>query len=133
MKRLSRKKGNTYFICIVQEVTEATSSPIPTEAQELFEEFQDVFQDPQGLPPKHQIQHGIDLIPGSEPPYKSIYQLAQPELKTLKDELTKLLAQGYIEPSHSPFGAPILFVKKKDGSLRMCIDYRALNKITIKN
>jgi len=59
--------------------------------------------------------------------------LAQPELKVLKDELTNLLANGHIKPSRSPFGAPILFVKKKDGTLHMCIDYRALNKVTIKN
>ena len=59
--------------------------------------------------------------------------MAQPELKVLQKELTDLLAARYIEPSWSPFGAPILFVKKKDGRLRMCIDYRALNKVTVKN
>ena len=130
MKKLARKPGNAYFLCILNEEEE---NKTPPEVQGLLKEFKDVFQTPQGLPPHRDVDHEIELLPGSEPPFRGIYQLAQPELKILKEELGRLIENGHIEPSKSPFGAPIIFVKKKDGTLRMCVDYRALNKITIKN
>src|SRR5262249_54388297 len=99
----------------------------------IIEFFRDVFEEARGLPPEREVEHRIELTPGVNPPYSGIYQLAKPELNVLKEELTKLLAHARIEPSCSPFGAPILFVKKKDGTLRLCVDYRALNKATIKN
>ncbi len=67
-----------------------------------------------------------------EPPAKAPYQLSHEELKELKVQLEELLTKGYIKPSKSPYGAPVLFVHKKDGTLRMCVDYRALNKATVK-
>jgi hypothetical protein len=79
------------------------------------------------------VDHAIDLIPGTEPPSRSIYRLSFEETNELKRQLDELLEKGYIRPSVSPFGAPVLFVHKKDGTLRLCIDYRALNKATIKN
>jgi len=92
-----------------------------------------VFSEPTGLPPSRAADHRIELIPASTPPSRSPYRLSQPELEELRRQLIKLLEQGWIRPSVSPFGAPILFVRKKNGDLRMCVDYRALNKITIKN
>ena len=77
--------------------------------------------------------HTIPLEDGHKPPVRPIYRLSPLEFEELKRQIKELLALGFIEPSTSPFGAPVLFVQKKDGSLRMCIDYRALNKITIKN
>ena len=79
------------------------------------------------------MDHRIELIPGSSPPSRPTIRLSATELDELKKQLVELEAAGFIRPSKSPFGAPILFVKKKDGTMRMCIDYRALNRITIKN
>ena len=85
---------------------------------------------PDGLPPSREVDHRIELIPGSSPPSRPTIRLSATELAELKKQLTELEAAGFIRPSKSPFGAPILFVKKKDGTMRMCVDYRALNSIT---
>ena len=85
------------------------------------------------MPPQREIEFVIDLAPGAEPVSKAPYRMAPAELKELKVQLQELLDLGFIRPSHSPWGAPVLFVKKKEGSLRMCIDYQELNKLTIKN
>ena len=77
--------------------------------------------------------HPIDLLDDKQPPYGPIYNLGSVELETLKTYIKANLASGFIRPSKSPAGAPILFVRKKDGSLRLCIDYRGLNNLTIKN
>ncbi|GJR88255.1 putative nucleotidyltransferase, ribonuclease H [Tanacetum coccineum] len=79
------------------------------------------------------IEFGIELIPGAEPILKAPYRMAPVELKELKEQLQEMLENGFIRPSVSPWGAPVLFVKKKDGSMRLCIDYRELNRITIRN
>ncbi|KAJ9547279.1 hypothetical protein OSB04_019822 [Centaurea solstitialis] len=100
----------------------------------VVSEFPDVFpEDLPGLPPDRQIEFGIDLVPGAAPIARAPYRLAPPELQELSEQLQELSGKGFIRPSSSPWGAPILFVKKKDGSHRMCIDYRGLNKVTIKN
>jgi hypothetical protein len=85
------------------------------------------------LPPKRQVDHVIEVMPGMAPPTKAPYRMNHEKLKELKVQLEELLAKGYIKPSKSPYGAPVLFVHKKDGTLRMCVDYRALNKVTVKN
>jgi hypothetical protein len=72
-------------------------------------------------------------MPGVAPPAKAPYQMSHEELKKLKVQLEDLLAKGYIKPNKSPYGAPVFFVRKKDGTLKMCVDYRALNKATVKN
>ncbi|GJT33383.1 putative reverse transcriptase domain-containing protein [Tanacetum coccineum] len=86
-----------------------------------------------GLPLVREIEFRIDLIPGASPVVRSPYRLAPSEMLELSNQLKELQEKGFIRPSHSPWGAPVLFVKKKDGSMRMCIDYRELNKLTIKN
>jgi hypothetical protein len=88
---------------------------------------------PPGLPPKREVDHKIELHAGKTPPSRPLYRMSPTELLELKAQLQELIRCGFIQPSKSPFGAPILFVKKKDGSMRMCVDYRALNEITIKN
>jgi hypothetical protein len=72
-------------------------------------------------------------MPEVAPPAKAPYQMSHEELKELKVQLEELLTKGYIKPNKSPYGAPVLFVHKKDGMLRMCVDYRAVNKIMVKN
>ena len=100
----------------------------------VVKEFPDVFpEELPGLPPDRQIEFVIDLAPGAEPISKAPYRMAPTEMKELAKQLQELLDKGVIRPSVSPWGAPVLFVKKKDGSMRLCIDYRELNKLTIKN
>jgi len=100
----------------------------------LVKEFQDVFADlPSGLPPKRDIGHTIPLTPDATPQFRAVYRLSPAEHEELKKHIATLLENGFIEPSNSPWGAPILFVAKKDGSLRLCVDYRALNKVTQKD
>lgn len=101
----------------------------------VLSQFKDVFPDelPAGLPPAREVDHRIELLPGSTPPSRPTFRLSASELVELKKQLEELTKAGFIQPSKSPFGAPILFVKKKDGTMRMCVDYRALNNITVKN
>ena len=97
-------------------------------------EFLDVFPDKLlGLPPEWQIEFAIDLVPGLAPILKAPYRLAPSEMKELMKQLQELLDNRFIRPGVLPWGAPILFVEKKDRSMRLCIDYRELNKVTIKN
>ncbi|GJS56910.1 putative reverse transcriptase domain-containing protein [Tanacetum coccineum] len=100
----------------------------------VVKEFSDVFlEDLAGLPPVRQVEFQINLIPRAAPVARTPYRLAPSEMQELSNQLQELADRGFIRPSTSPWGAPILFVKKKDGSFRMCIDYRELNKLTIKN
>ena len=97
-------------------------------------EFSDVFpEDLPGLPPDKELEFGIKVLPGSASISIPPYRMAPMELKELKTQLQDLVDKGFIRPSVSPWGAPVLFVKKKDGTMRLCIDYRQLNKVTIKN
>lgn len=100
----------------------------------VIQEFADVFpEEILGLPPKRDIDFTIELIPGATLVSRAPYRMSMPELTELKMQLQELLDKHYIHPSVSPWGAPMLFVKKKHGTLRICIDYRQLNKLTIKN
>ena len=100
----------------------------------MLQEFKDVFLDEiPGLPPKRDIDFTIELVPGASPVSKTPYRMSTPEMLELKMQLQELLENKYIQLSVSPWGAPVLFVKKKDGTLRWCIDYKQLNKVTMKN
>lgn len=139
LKRLVRK-GRQVLLAVVKvvEVPEqvaADGTTLPKSIQVVLEEFADVFPEelPHGLPPKREVVHEIELLPGSEPVSKPMYKLSFAELDELKKQLTELIEKGLIQPSKSPWGAPVLFVPKADGGQRMCIDYRALNKATVKN
>ncbi|GJY17533.1 putative reverse transcriptase domain-containing protein [Tanacetum coccineum] len=115
-------------------VTEKEKSEKRLEDVPVIRDFPEVFPDDlPGLPPSRQVEFKIDLVPGAAPVARAPYRLAPSEMKELSEQLKELLEKGFIRPSSSPWGAPVLFVKKKDGSFRMCIDYRELNKLTVKN
>ena len=97
-------------------------------------DFPDVFPDDVvELPPEREIEFSIDLMPGSSPISIAPYRMAPNELAEVKNQLQEMLNKGFVRPSVSPWGAPVLLVKKKDGSMKLCVDYRQLNKMTIKN
>lgn len=125
-------KGCQGFLACVSAVTD-----LPVKALEQIEvvrEFSDVFpEEIAGIPPVRDVEFSVELVPGTVPISKAPYRLAPTELKELKDQIQELLEKGFIRPSVSPWGAPILFVKKKDCSMRLCIDYRELNRVTVKN
>ena len=111
----------------------ASTETVPSTAMDaLLKEFHDVFQEMSSMPPDRGVAHSIPLETGAVPPGKRMYRLSPREREEVETQIKKLLAMGFIQPSTSPYGAPVLFVDKPDGSLRMCLDYRALNKITIK-
>ncbi|GJV78513.1 putative reverse transcriptase domain-containing protein [Tanacetum coccineum] len=100
----------------------------------VIQDFPEVFPgDLPGLPPPRHVELKIELVPGAAPVARAPYRLASSEMKELVDQLQELLEKGFIRPSSSPWGAPVLFVKKKDRTFRMCIDYRELNKLMVKN
>ncbi|GKC40595.1 putative reverse transcriptase domain-containing protein [Tanacetum coccineum] len=90
-------------------------------------------EDLPGLPPARQVEFQIDLVPGAAPVARAPYRLAPAKMQELSTQLQELSDRGYIRPSSSPWGAPVLFVKKKSGTFRMCINYHELNKLTVKN
>eukprot|EP00253_Pinus_taeda_P015011 PITA_15011 len=126
-----RKKCQIYAIQVCyanQKDKISTLDGIP-----VVQEFVDVFpEEVPGLPPKRDIDFTIELTPGVAPESRAPYRMSMPELTELKMQLQELLDKNYIRPSVSSWGAPVLFVKKNDGTLCMCIDYRQLNKLTIK-
>jgi hypothetical protein len=98
----------------------------------VVREYPDVFpEELLGMPPDRNIEFVIDLIPGTSPIAKRPYRMAAPELVELKKQLRELQRSKFIKPSSSPWGAPVLFVEKKNKSLRMCMDYRSLNEVTV--
>ncbi|RVW32511.1 Transposon Ty3-G Gag-Pol polyprotein [Vitis vinifera] len=124
------KKGCQGFLASVM----SNESDLKLEDIPIVREYPDVFpEDLPGLPPEREVEFTIDLVPGTGPMSKAPYRMAPVELKELKVQLQELLDKGFIRPSVSPWGAPVLFVKKKDGSMRLCIDYRELNKVTVRN
>ncbi|KAL5773523.1 hypothetical protein ACOSQ2_013447 [Xanthoceras sorbifolium] len=129
-RKLIRKGCEAYLAQVVDSrKVDSTIQNIPTVC-----DFADVFPgELPGLPPQREVEFVIDVVPGTSPVFIAPYRMAPAELKELKIQLQELLDKGFIRPCVSPCGAPVLFVKKKDGSLRLCIDYRQLNKLTIKN
>jgi hypothetical protein len=96
-----------------------------------LKEFEDAFEELLGFPPKRDINFSIDLIHGAAPIAKTLYRMSTLEIKELQMQLEELLKKWYICPSVSPWGAPVLFVKKKDGIPGLCIEFRQLNKVTV--
>ncbi|GJX98435.1 hypothetical protein Tco_0355454 [Tanacetum coccineum] len=122
------QKGFPIFLAhVTAKEVEDKSEKKRLEDVPIVQDFPDIFpKDLSSLPPNRQVDFQIDLVPGVAPVARAPYRLAPSEMKELSDK-------GFIIPSSSPWGAPVLFVKKKDGSFRMYIDYRELNKLTVKN
>ncbi|KAE8662634.1 cytochrome P450 78A7-like [Hibiscus syriacus] len=130
------KKGDITYLAMLKEDDEIEKTDdLPLIIREVLEENKDVMPPelPNKLPPRREVDHKIELEPGAKPPALAPYRMAPPELEELRRQLKELVDMGMIRPLKAPYGAPVLFQKKHDGSLRMCVDYRALNKVTIKN
>jgi hypothetical protein len=130
LKRCFRK-GCQLYASHVEEPKNTKGSSL--EDFTVPEEFEDVFQEIPWFLPRREIDFSMDLVPGVSLVSKTPYRINTPELKELQMKLEELLKKGYIHPCVSPWGAPILFIKKKDGTLRLCIDFRQLKKYTINN
>ena len=131
MNKFYRKGFQLYVAHILEAIGDETPR---LEDYQVLQEFKDVFPDEiPGLPPKRDINFIIEVVPGAAPVYKTAYRMSTLEMLELKMQLQELLEKKYIRPSVSSWGAPVLFVKKKDGTLRLCIDYRQLNKVMVKN
>jgi hypothetical protein len=120
----------------VQAQLTATVNQLSDDANpedQVVDEFPDVFLDELlGMPPDRYIEFLIKLLPGITPITKRPYRMGVDELEELKKQIKELQEKGFIRPSSSPWGAPVIFVDKKDGTRRMCVDYRSLNEVTIK-
>ncbi|XP_068655759.1 uncharacterized protein [Aristolochia californica] len=139
LSALQLKKGLTQgrytyivFICAIEQVE---VMPTPKEIQAVLHEYRDFMPEqlPARLPPRKGVDHRIELEPGARKPEQAPYQMAPKEVDKLRRQLSEQLDAGFIRPSKTPYGAPILFQTKKDGSMRLCIYCRVLNKVTIKN
>ena len=122
-----------YLLCCTPSINAIQAQDtIPSGIVTLLAGYSDVFPPklPDSLPPHREVNHRIDLTPGSVPPGCKMYRMAPLEEKELWTQLQAYLKDGKIEPAQSPFGAGVLFARKKDGTLRLCIDYRGLNSIT---
>lgn len=130
-KRLLKSGCIGYLANIRDTSRETTLTP---RNMPVVRDFMEVFpEDLPGLPPDQEIVFEIEVLPGTTPISKAPYRRAPAKLQELQIQLQELLDKGFIQPSFSPWGASILFITKKDGSLRMCIDYQELNKVTVKN
>ncbi|KAL0535932.1 hypothetical protein IC582_024862 [Cucumis melo] len=119
---------------ILASVVDTREADVSLSSEPVVRDYPDVFpEELPGLPPHREVEFSIELEPGTVPISRAPYRMAPAELKELKVQLQELLDKGFIRPSVSPWGAPVLFVTKKDGSMRLCIDYRELNKVTVKN
>jgi hypothetical protein len=117
------------------EGSAAEAEKVGSETRSLLAEYADCFPPdlPKRLPPSRDVDHRIEVVPGSVPPSMAMYRMSPTELDELKRQIDDLESKHVLRPSKSPFGAPVLLTKKKDGTWRFCVDYRALNAITIKN
>ena len=125
------RKGCETFLAVVLD---SKRSQVDVEKIPVVRDFPDVFpEELPGIPLEREVDLAIEIVPGTVPMFRAPYRMAPKELKELKSQFQEILDKGFIRPSVSPWGAPVLFVKKKDGTLRMCIDYRQINKVTVKN
>lgn len=139
VKRLARRGCPVFAVSVrrIATLNGAASEPLhplaPNWVRPVLDQFERVFKEPSGLPPVRPLVHTIPLQHGAPTPAQAAYRMSGPELLELRKMLSDLLEKGWISPSSSPYASPVLFVKKADGSLRMCVDYRQLNRYTTPN
>lgn len=127
-------QGNDIWATVlISPVSDKHTIGVPAEVQALLTEFEDVFQEPQSVPPSRVHDHAIHLLPGTVPVNVRPYRYSPLQKDEIERQVAEMLQAGLIVPSISPFASPVLLVKKKDGSWRFCVDYRKLNSITLKN
>ena len=125
------RKGCKTFLALIRD---SKRGQVNVEMIPVVREFPDVFpEELPGIPLEREVDLSIEIVPRTIPMSKAPYRMAPIELKELKVQLQEILDKGFVRPSVSPWGAPVLFVKKKDGTLQMCMDYRQINKVTMKN
>ncbi|GJU54376.1 hypothetical protein Tco_1228090 [Tanacetum coccineum] len=128
------KRHHVFLAHVTTKETENKLGDKRLEDVPIVRDFPEVFSEELlGLPPTRQVEFQIDLMPGAAAVARTPYLLAPSEMKELSEQLQELSDKGFIRPSSSPWGASVLFIKKKDGSFRMCIEYQELNKLTVKN
>ena len=127
------KKGDDTILAALVEVKPVVKMEVSDCVAELLKQYADVMPPelPKTLPPRRDIDHKIKLLPGIVAPTQAPYRMTPKELAELRKQLNELLDAGLIQPSKAPYGAPVLFQKKQDGTMRMCVDYRALKKATV--
>ena len=125
----------TYLAVLKDDPVDPMKDSMPIEVRKVLDEFKDVMPPelPKRLPPRRKEENKIELEQGAKPPAMGPYRMAPLELEELRRQLKELLDVGFVQPSKAPYGASVLFQKKHDGSLQMYIDYRAPNKVTVKN
>lgn len=135
MKKLLQKQpqGALTQICLLQADCNAKEDDSPQDLKEVLSAFEDVFQEPKGLPPPRSHDHCIPLKPGAEATNSRPYRYPYFQKSEIEKQVKGMLDSGTIRPSVSPYSSPVLLVKKKDGTWRLCVDYRALNNATIKD
>jgi hypothetical protein len=140
----ARQKGSQFFVASVRTVNKLLDDPVDPEVElenlkklipSEFHEFLPLFtkKEADKLPPHRYVDHAIELLPDTKPSFGPLYSMSESELKELRGWLEENLSKGFIRSSSSSCASPILFVQKPGGGLRLCVDYRALNKITKKN
>ena len=135
VKKGLKRKGVTYLATVEEEKDDGSGEPMPKEIKGVLDEFKDVMPPEllKRLPPRREEDHKIKLEPKVKPLAMGPYRMAPPKPEELRRQLKELLDAEFIQPSKAPYGTLVLFQNKRDGSLPMCIDYRALNKVTVKN
>ncbi|XP_074306255.1 uncharacterized protein LOC141641327 [Silene latifolia] len=128
------QKGEPTYLCTVSMKEDTFAECVDPQVEKVLEENKDLMPDqlPMSLPPRRSVDHQIELLPGTRPPARGPYRMAPPELAELRRQLDDLIRSGSIRPSKAPYGAHVLFQKKQDGSLRLCIDYR-LEQADVRN
>jgi hypothetical protein len=136
-EQLLKDDATGYILYNMEDVrttlTELEQTTTPTEFQGILQAFVDVFQEPEGLPPHRSHDHAIPLIPGSKPPNFRPYRMSHNQKNTIETIIAQMLKNKEIQPSNSPFSSPVILVRKKDKSWRLCVDFRGLNEQTVKN
>ena len=131
-------QGAQAYIIRLSNNTETPSkgqqhTPVTAEVVDILQEYQDIFQEPDGLPPARQCDHAIPIKEGAQPPNVRPYRMPHKQKNIIEELVNKMLQNSKIRPSNSPYSSPAILVRKKDKSWRLCIDYRQLNAITVKN